>query len=173
MGQNSVSAQLYLSVDCTRDAIDVLIEAGDWKKARKIAQELVPNYYAKVETMYRDWLRSEGRADQLADVDLGGALELLAQQGQWDQCLQRAQRHGVELLHKYVALYATELIKQQRTAAALQLFTQHGAPAKAQNLNIYRHLALEMLRHEGSGDFNTWIALRNMFQSLVFLASVF
>lgn len=102
MGQTGAAAQLYLSVDSVRDAIDILMEARDWVRARKIAQELEPDYYPRVESAYREWLRSEGRADQLADVDLGGALEMLAGQGQWDQVLQKAQKHGPELLNKYV-----------------------------------------------------------------------
>lgn len=77
MGQSAASAQLYLSVDSVREAVDILIEAGDWNRARKIAQELEPDYYPRVEAAYRDWLRTEGRADQLADLDLGGALEMM------------------------------------------------------------------------------------------------
>ncbi|EFX78038.1 hypothetical protein DAPPUDRAFT_320843 [Daphnia pulex] len=76
------------------------MEARDWTQARKIAQELEPDYYPRVETEYREWLRSEGKADQLADVDLGGALEMLASQGQWDQVLQKAQKHEPELRNK-------------------------------------------------------------------------
>ena len=63
-------------------------------------------------------------------------------------------------------MYATELIKQQRNSAALQLFLQHGAPAKLQNVNIYRHLASEVIQ-EGSTDYQTWAGLRNMFLPLV------
>lgn len=100
IGQSAAAAQLYLSVDSVRDAVDILMEARDWTRARKIAQELEPDYYPRVESAYRDWLRAEGKADQLADVDLGGALEMLAGQGQWDQVLQKAQKHGSELLNK-------------------------------------------------------------------------
>lgn len=96
----AAAAQLYLSVDSVRDAVDVLMEARDWARARKIAQELEPEYFPRVEAAYRDWLRSEGRADQLADVDLAGALELLVSQGQWDRALQKAQMHGPDLLNK-------------------------------------------------------------------------
>ena len=105
IGQPAAAAQLYLSVDSVRDAVDILMEARDWTRARKIAQELEPDYYPRVETAYREWLRSEGKADQLADVDLGGALEMLASQGQWDQVLQKAQKHGPELLNKLMNLF--------------------------------------------------------------------
>lgn len=168
LGQPAAAAQLYLSVDSTRDAVDTLMEAGDWTRARKIAKELEPEYYPRVETAYRQWLRDEGKADQLADVDLGGALDMLAGQGQWDQVLQRAQKSGPELLAKYVATYATELIKQQRSQPALQLFVLYGAPAKPQNLNIYRHLAAEILSDpQGPPDLQSLIGLRNIFRQLV------
>ena len=168
LGQSAAAAQMYLSVDSARDAVDTLMEAGDWARARKIAKELEPDYYPRVETAYRQWLRDEGKADQLADVDLGGALDMMAGQGQWDQVLQRAQKHGPELLAKYVALYATELIKQQRSQSALHLFVQFGAPAKPQNLNIYRHLAAEILSDpKGPPDLQSLIGLRNMFRQLV------
>ncbi len=39
MKQSSLAAQLYLSSEMSREAIDVLIQAGDWNKAKKIARE--------------------------------------------------------------------------------------------------------------------------------------
>lgn len=43
---------------------------------------------------------------------------------------------------------------------------KYGAPAKPQNLNIYRHLASEILLQDNN-DIKLWIGLRNMFQQLV------
>ena len=69
-----------------------------------------------------------------------------------------------------MAIYSTELIKQQRSSTALELFIKYGAPAKPQNLNIYRHLATEILMEEKS-DMKSWIGLRDIFYQLVsFLA---
>ena len=98
--QYPAAAQLYLSVDSIRDAIDSLIEGVDWTKALKISRELEPSYAPQVETAYRQWLTSQGKAEQLADVDFSAALELLAQQGRWDSCLENARRHGAQLLDK-------------------------------------------------------------------------
>lgn len=56
-------------------------------------------------------MKKEGRTDQLADVDIIGALDLLCSQGQFLRCLEMAKPHGEKVLHKYVALYATQLIK--------------------------------------------------------------
>lgn len=66
-----------------------------------------------------------------------------------------------------MAIYSTELIKQQRSSVALELFIKYGASAKPQNLNIYRHLATEILL-EDKNDIKSLIGLRNIFYSLVF-----
>ncbi len=66
--QPAAATQLYLSVDSVRDAIDILMEARDWTRARKIAQELEPDYYPRVKSAYREWLRSKAEANQLADI---------------------------------------------------------------------------------------------------------
>lgn len=73
---------------------------------------------------------------------------------------------------RYVATYATELITQQRSLEALELFIRYGAPAKPQNLNIYRHLASAILL-ECNSDVKTLTGLRNIFQNLVVLLFFF
>ena len=42
--QPAAATQLYLSVDSVRDAVDILMEARDWTRARKIAQEKVTRH---------------------------------------------------------------------------------------------------------------------------------
>ena len=36
------AAELYLSLDMVKEAIDMFIAAGDWNKAKKVAKELEP-----------------------------------------------------------------------------------------------------------------------------------
>lgn len=47
----------------------------------------------------------------MADVDLTGALDMYVEAGQWTRALETAASHGPQLLHKYLAKYATNLIK--------------------------------------------------------------
>jgi len=44
------AAELYLSVDMIKDAIDMFIQAEEWNKARKVAKELEPRYYSFIIT---------------------------------------------------------------------------------------------------------------------------
>lgn len=72
---------------------------------------LFSSYEPYVDNCFKESLRKQGRVDQLADVDLIGALDMFAEQGQWSKCFDTAQQHGPQVLHKYVASYASQLIK--------------------------------------------------------------
>lgn len=61
-----------------------------------------------------------------------GALDMFADKGEWDKCLQMAEQQNYQVLHKYVALYATHLIKASNSQAAMELYTKYGTPAQPQ-----------------------------------------
>lgn len=97
------------------------------------------------------------------------ALDMYADRGQWDKCIETASKQvrprrqqqqqlykshflfsfdlillplpptiahqNFKILHKYVALYATHLIKEEEPLKALQLYVQHGAPPNPQVRN--------------------------------------
>ncbi|XP_056632969.1 intraflagellar transport protein 172 homolog [Diorhabda sublineata] len=165
IGENNVAAQLYISVEMMKEAIDSFIIAEEWNKARKIAKELDPFLENYVETKYKDRLLKKGDVEQLADIDIIGALDLLAEQGQWTRCIEKAKSHSNPILHKYVALYAAKLLKDRLIIEALQLYYTHGAPAIPQNFNIYNHIATEMFGANFMSDpdsYATWEQLRQI-----------
>jgi len=68
MGEHAAAAQLYISMELMKEAIDTFIAAEDWSKARKVAKELEPAYESYVESKYKDRLLKKGDVEQLADV---------------------------------------------------------------------------------------------------------
>ena len=68
----------------------------------------------------------------MSSVDPEGALAMYSQSGNWDKCLELAEKQGGAVLDKYVALYAAELIKTNAPLSALRLFAKHGAPPNPQ-----------------------------------------
>lgn len=106
---------------------------------------------------------------QMSSVDPDGALKMYSQSGNWDKCLELAQQQGFEILTKYVALYAADLIRSNAALSALQLFTKYGAPATPQNFNIYKHLCMEVYSQslDGVAGYPTYANLRNILLSLV------
>lgn len=68
MSEHNVAAQLYISMEMMKEAIDTFIQAEDWTKARKVAKELEPAFESYVESKYKDRLVKKGDVEQLADV---------------------------------------------------------------------------------------------------------
>ncbi|KAL1129294.1 hypothetical protein AAG570_013823, partial [Ranatra chinensis] len=167
MKQYNMAAQLFLGADLIKEAIDTLIYAEEWQKARKIANELEPGFIPYVESRYKESLRTQGKADQLADVDIVSALDLLCEQGHWQKVLDTARPHGPNILNKYTALYATHLIKGGFTEKALELYTRFEPAPLPQNYNIYRRIAADSFSiRRDKEDFNTWAQLRDMFYQI-------
>ena len=74
------------------------------------------------------------------------------------------------MLHKYVALYATTLIKEGRSEAAMDLYVKHGTPAYSQNYNIYKRVCSDMLMAKDlrrADAYKTWADMRDMLHDLV------
>ncbi|XP_063226619.1 intraflagellar transport protein 172 homolog isoform X1 [Bacillus rossius redtenbacheri] len=160
-----LAAKVFMTADLVKEAIDAFIIAEEWSKAKRVARELEPEYEEYVDKHYKESLRRQGRADQLADVDIIGALDLLAEQRQWGRCLETATRHGPQVLNKYVALQASHLIKDGYVLEALDLYTKYDVPLAPQNFNIYKRIAVDVFGLKdlsGPESYQTWAKLRTM-----------
>lgn len=95
---------------------------------------------------------------------------MLAEQGQWARCIEKAKAHNTPILHKYVALYAAKLLKDGFIQDALNLYATYGAPAMPQNFNIYNHIASELFASPdlvGSDAYAIWDKLRQVLFEIV------
>ncbi|XP_039981994.1 intraflagellar transport protein 172 homolog [Xiphias gladius] len=165
----TTAAELYLNMDLIKEAIDVFIEGEEWNKAKRVAKELEPRYEDYVDQKYKEHLKNQGKVDSLVGVDVMAALDMYAERGQWEKCLETASKQNFKILHKYVALYATHLIKEQDALRALQLYIQHGAPPNPQNFNIYKRLFLDLINLPdtiGPESYRMWADLRNFLLQL-------
>ncbi|KAM9354646.1 intraflagellar transport protein 172 homolog isoform 1-T1 [Pholidichthys leucotaenia] len=165
----NAAAELYLNVDLIKEAIDVFMEGEEWNKAKRVAKELEPRYESYVDQKYKEHLKNQGRVESLVGVDVMAALDMYAERGQWEKCLETASKQNFMILHKYVALYATHLIKEEDAVKALQLYIQHGVPPNPQNFNIYKRLLLDLVNlpdTDGPESYRMWADLRNFLQQL-------
>ncbi|EHB14523.1 Intraflagellar transport protein 172-like protein [Heterocephalus glaber] len=169
IGKHSAAAELYLNLDLVKEAIDAFIEGEEWNKAKRVAKELDPRYEDYVDQHYKGFLKSQGKVDSLVGVDVVAALDLYAEQGQWDKCIETATNQNYKILHKYVALYATHLIREGGYAQALALYVQHGGPANPQNFNIYKRIFSDMVSSPGTNSaeaYHSWADLRDVLFNL-------
>ncbi|CAL8391867.1 unnamed protein product [Arctogadus glacialis] len=159
----SAAAELYLNVELVKEAIDVFMEGEEWNKAKRVAKELEPRYEAYVDQKYKEHLKNHGKVDSLVGVDVMAALDMYVEQGQWEKCVETASKQNFKILHKYVALYATHLIREDDAQSALSLYVTHGAPPNPQNFNIYKRLFLDLLNLSGGPEgYRMWADLRNL-----------
>uniref|UniRef100_A0A665WKK4 Intraflagellar transport 172 n=1 Tax=Echeneis naucrates TaxID=173247 RepID=A0A665WKK4_ECHNA len=159
----NAAAELYLNMDLIKEAIDVFLIGEEWNKAKRVAKDL-DRYEDYVDQKYKEHLKNQGKVDSLVGVDVMAALDMYAERGQWEKCLDTASKQSFKILHKYVALYATHLIKEQDALKALQLYIQHGAPPNLQNFNIYKRLFLDLINlpdTDGPDSYHMWADLRN------------
>lgn len=118
---------------------------GEWERARRIVRELAPDLEPYLEEKYQDAMASEGQMERLAEVDGNAALEMMARKGQWSQLFDAASTQSPEVLHRFVARRAAQLLKSDAAPQALQLYMQYGAPPISQNYNLYLQLAESIL----------------------------
>ena len=67
-------------------------------------------------------------------------------------------------------MYAAHLIKEKRSVDTMDLYVKHGAPAAAQNFNIYKRIVHELLNKRDMNKaeaFRNWADLRDMLFDLV------
>lgn len=93
---------------------------------------------------------------------------MLAEQGQWQRCLEKAKQISGPVLQKYVALYAAQLIRDGDCSSALSLYINYGAPPIEANFNIYSRIALDCfaLREELAAE-GLWKNLRDFLYKLL------
>ncbi|XP_039604872.1 intraflagellar transport protein 172 homolog [Polypterus senegalus] len=165
----SAAAEQFLSLDLIKEAIDAFIEGEEWNKAKRVAKDFDSRYEDYVDQCYKEHLKNQGKVDSLVGVDVMAALDMYAERGQWEKCIETASKQNYKVLHKYVAWYASNLINEGHSEKVLSLYNQHGSPAYPQNFNIYRHLFRDMLSLSGTNNaeaYRTWAELRDVLLNL-------
>lgn len=67
-------------------------------------------------------------------------------------------------------MYATVLIKEGKSDAAMDLYVKHGTPPYQQNYNIYKRIVTDLLQNKelrSASAYRTWADLRDMLLDLV------
>ncbi|XP_063995942.1 intraflagellar transport protein 172 homolog [Diachasmimorpha longicaudata] len=152
LGEHALAAQVYLQADKLKEAINALAAVGDWMRAKRIVRELAPELESYLEDKYRE---NAGRdsMERTSEGSIDSTLDGLARKGQWIQVFEVASSQSPELLHKYVAQRAAQLLKSGTPEQALHLYNQFGTPPIAQYHNLYYHLAEGVLNsHDGPLD---------------------
>ncbi|KAI8818942.1 uncharacterized protein EV422DRAFT_125936 [Fimicolochytrium jonesii] len=157
------AADLFAGMEMYKDAIDAYILGAAWDKAKQMLA-YAPKYTEYVESAYVTHLKSTGDAEDLVNVDVVAGLDLFAQRGQWDQCLQKASSQGSAVLNKYLMSFSISMLREGKFDQAVTKLTEYGVPPVPDNFDLYMRLARETL---GKGSIEEISALREMLFKLV------
>lgn len=155
-----------MQADRLKDAIDALASVGEWERARRIVRELAPDIEPYLEEKYKEAMLRDGQIDRLVEIDAEAGLEIMANKGQWNQVFETASSQGSQVLHKYVAQRAVQLMKSNASLEALQLYVKYGTPPIPQNFNLYLQLSESVLNSEAYHDYKYLALLRTVLLDL-------
>merc|ERR1711912_184079 len=96
--------------------------------------------------------------------DVGSALDMYARSGDWDKCLQLAERSGPKMLPHYLVQYAKILCNGGNIMEACQKLITYGPPPEAANFQLYKLICNDLL---AKGDAKEAAMLKEMILKLL------
>jgi intraflagellar transport protein 172 len=122
------AAEVYANAgEMYKEAIDCCAAGNLWEKAREIAKQS-PKHKEYVDGLYAKNAKKNGNVEKVISVDIAGGLEMYAQRGEWQKCLEAAESQGPEVLLKYLLSYCSMMIKESKYELAVQQVVKSGVP---------------------------------------------
>jgi hypothetical protein len=81
--------------------------------------------------------------------DMSG-LEMLSQRGQWDECLNLAEKQGPDVLNAYLMKYSKTYLGQGQFKETARTLIRYNCPANNEILPAYKTIAVEVLAMDNS-----------------------
>jgi len=91
-------------------------------------------------------------------------LELLAQEGRWEECLQFAEKQDQKVLNKFLAQFARQYIGNGQFKETARVLSRYNSPAFQEMIPVYRTIAQDVLATVNEVELQI---LREMLQKLM------
>lgn len=163
------AAEMYETCSYFEKAIDAYMEVKKWDRAIECAQQVRPAemqeiLMQKINKQKKDAYIADGKISKIvAGGDLSG-LELLAQRGQWEECLSLSEKQSPQVLNKFLAQFARQYIQQGQFKETARVLTRYNSPAFQEMLPVYKTIAQDVLATVNDVELQI---LREMLQKLV------
>ncbi|XP_066998302.2 intraflagellar transport protein 172 homolog [Anabrus simplex] len=174
VNQPKLAVQIYLSGSMLKEAIDIYIAIGDWRRAKKLADEIDVSYVPYVEKLYSENMMHGGikkvKENKEAEKQIRAQLDELIQQNEWEKCLELAEEQKIDFFDQYLARYAMHLVKIESPHEALDLLLKYGAPASETLFYVYKRMInglMYAIRWSTHGAYREWASLRTLLLRLV------
>lgn len=107
---------------------------------------------------------NDGKIKKIVEGGDMSGLEMLAQRGQWEECLQLAEKQGPDFLNSYIMKFSKTFLQQGQFKETARVLSRYNAPAIQQMLPVYKTISVEVLAAVNEVELQI---LREMLQKLV------
>ncbi|KAI9178878.1 hypothetical protein H9P43_005540 [Blastocladiella emersonii ATCC 22665] len=135
-------AELY------RDACEAYARGGCWDKCKQLGR-VQPTLQPHIDALYVAHLKRSGAADALVALDVDAACQVLAQRGEWDQCLAAAAAaKDANVMQRHLMLFANAMLAAGSLDKLLARLAQYGAPTTQGFLDLYSMVFSKVLHQQ-------------------------
>lgn len=134
IGKFESAAEIFESVALYDKAIDAFMQVKKWDRAMDCAQQVRPMemqqvYVQKINQRKKDAYIASNKIGKIVEAgDLSG-LEILAQEGRWEECLQFAEKQDQQVLNKFLAQFARQYIGRGQFKETARVLSRYNSPA--------------------------------------------
>jgi hypothetical protein len=70
---------------------------------------------------------------------------MLEKRGQWEECLNLAEKQGAQVLNEYLMRFSRTYLKQGQYKETARVITRYGCPVLKEMLPVYKTISVEIL----------------------------
>jgi intraflagellar transport protein 172 len=169
IGKNLEAADLFERTSQVEEAVECYLNSRLFDKAKALVAKTKGDLRDKlsilIDRVLRDTYASEMDLDKLMQMGDEKALDILFQQGRYEECLEGAKTYyTLEIFNKFLIAIVKKFLGDKNLAGAADFLAKHRTPIYKNNLDLYKVLALEILAEENSEELK---ALKEMLSSAV------
>ena len=136
------AAELYISIDDFKGAIDAYITGKRWAKAKELARTDAPQYLNMI-------LSAEQGESQVVidDWSVEDKIKQHIDRGEWDHVYEQVTPQGEDALAKYASMHASILVNEQKYREALDVLVKYGLNVIPANFPVFKRIASKLLNY--------------------------
>jgi len=138
MNKHASLGKILEGIEAYMDAVEIYKIANMWEDAKRLSGYLEPDEQEQFRRDYQKHLASSNNISQMMNIgEIDSALDILAQKGNWDTCLQEAQKNGQQYVEKYTMLYAQSLVNVSNFDKAIEVLAKYAPSANTASIPAY------------------------------------
>jgi intraflagellar transport protein 172 len=163
------AAEIYEAVGYFEKAIEAYVLVKKWDRAFECAQQVRPQEMQamlinKIQEQKKSMLIQGGKFNKIVESGDMSGLEMLSQRGQWEECLQLAEKAGGEVLNTYLMKFSKTYLQQGQFKETARVLVRYGCPAIQQILPVYKTISVEVLAMDNAVEL---AVLKDMLHKLI------